>query len=60
MIIKKYKEEDYNGCYNLLKSEKSLILKALEKTKDTASLCKMLAIGEKDLFIKLFSHSISV
>ena len=60
MVLKSYAEKDYSGELNLFKMEKETILKALSKTKDSSAVCQLLEISERELFIKLFKHSISV
>lgn len=60
MILKSYKEKDYIGDLNLFKMERELILKALKKSHDSVIVCQILEISERELFIKLFKHSISL
>lgn len=59
MILKIYTQDDYKGEFNLLKSEKRLLIKALATTKESKDLCRILEINEKRLMIAIIRHGVA-
>lgn len=53
-----YQSSDYKGEFNLLRMERSLIIKALNLTQSKAKAIKLLKISGNGLLYKLKSHQI--
>jgi len=57
--MRRYKEQEYKGEFNLKQAERNLIVKTLKickGKKSTTALC--LQIPEKSLYTKLYQHKI--
>jgi len=60
MILTLYSEKDYSGDFNLLRSEKALIIKAIKKTREIEALVKILNIPQSRLLIAIIKHKIKI